>query len=151
LHWWPGVSDHRIAAAISLATADGPGAGRFLAAALLDALNAGAVLLAVGDAPRVPAVARFGIDFVFATDDSHIDEVIRAGVDEHARVVWAELLRCPRRARDDSSRDTGPLAAALAEGETIAEIRWRPGQDSQRNLELVVSGDRPRTLSLAST
>lgn len=107
---------------LRVATARGPGAGRFLALSLAEALASGTALVEVVDSPRPPPGARRGIDFVVAHAET--EEVIRAGLDDSGRVVSAELLRRPR--RDGSrGRAIGPeLMAVLRGADLIAAVRW---------------------------
>ena len=122
---------------LQVATAQGPGAGRFLAAALLDALSAGATLVEVVESPRPPSSAVRGIDFVFTTPDDDTDEIIRAGLAADTSVVSAELRRCAKLPRAECAVDAGQLIAALREAQAVAAVRWG-GEDGQ-GLGLVIT------------
>jgi hypothetical protein len=107
---------------LRVATARGPGAGRFLALSLVEALASGTALVEVVDSARPPPGARRGIDFVVAHPDT--EEVVRAGLDDGGRVVSAELLRRPRR-EGSRGRSIGPeLVAVLRGADLIAAVRW---------------------------
>lgn len=133
---------------IEVATARGPGAGRFLAAALLDALDAGARLLAIDEAPALPRPARSGIDFRFAGDGHDTDELIRVGLGEDSRVVTAQLLRCAKRPDEDGSCDPGSLIEALRGGHSVSAVRWLPREGAPRTVELVIGSDREISVAL---
>lgn len=110
-----------------VARADGPGAGRFLAVALADALESGSLLASVHASEEPPGVGESGIDFVFNAAPGALAEVIRAGMDRDGHVVCAELLRIarPRPAREPASEaNPGALLAALRAGTEIAELAW---------------------------
>lgn len=121
---------------LRVATARGPGAGRFLALSLTEALASGTDLAEVADSPRPPPGARRGIDFVFLHAES--EEVVRAGLDDGGRVVSAELLRRPRRG-PTRGRTIGPeLLATLRGADLIASLQWAPSGPGQEP-ELVVT------------
>jgi hypothetical protein len=124
---------------LQVATAHGPGAGRFLAAALLDALNAGATLVEVVESPRPPSMAVRGVDFVFTTPDDETDEIIRAGLGGDSTVVSAELRRCAKLPRADGQVQSRELVEALRAAQAVAELRW--GGVSGRALVVTVRTD----------
>ena len=136
-------------AAIPLATADGPGAGQFLAAALREALDSGARLLRVQPSPQPPFLASHGVDFVFCCDDRDTDEVIRAGLTSDGQVVTTHLLRCAK-AESPVATDTAALAEALRAGREIAEIRWDLHKRQHSALEILIRTDNPVRLAIPS-
>lgn len=115
---------------LRVARAEGPGAGRFLAAALTDALEGGGELLGVSASTERPDVGQRGIDFVFTAHPEEEEEVIRVGLDRHGHVLSAELLRRQRGLRVWHSSAPGDLLTALRSGNAVTELRWDGGGDT---------------------
>ena len=119
---------------IRVAVAHGPGAGRFLAMALVDALQSGVPLVAVsasrtsGPAHRVGVT---GVDFVFHQEDAEREEVIRAGLRQDGRVVSAEILRRVVRMRYAPYQAADELLAAVRSGQAVAELHWQYPPDTE--------------------
>lgn len=113
---------------LRVAVAHGPGAGRFLAMALVDALQSGVPLVAVsasrssGPAHRVGVT---GVDFVFYQGDGEREEVIRAGLAQDGRVVSAEILRRRPRMQYAPYQAADELLAAVRSGQAVAELHWQ--------------------------
>jgi hypothetical protein len=133
---------------LRVATADGPGAGRFLAAALLDALHGGPRLVAIELAPQPPWPAAYGVDFIFDTETAC--EVIRVTLAQDAQVVAAQLLRCPRTGRAEAISLAASLIEALHPGSEITGIRCQEANGSSQ-IEILVRTDQPVTVHLGST
>jgi hypothetical protein len=114
---------------LRVATARGPGAGRFLALSLTEALASGIELVEVVDSPRPPPGARRGIDFVFGHPET--EEVVRAGLDDGGRVVSAELLRRPRRASSRGHAIGPELLSMLRDADLITSLRWDDDRSSE--------------------
>jgi hypothetical protein len=113
----------------SIATADGPGSGRFLTLALLDALDGGSDLAAIRFDLVAPVRGAWtvGIGFAFHHEFSSGAEVIRAGVDPAGHVVAAELLRSARQPAARFGRQLA-LAAALHDGYAVESIHVESGR-----------------------
>ncbi len=112
---------------LRVAIASGPGTGRFLAAALTDALG-GAGLAAIIVPARPPAGSRWGIEFVFH-GETDSEEVICVGLDASGTVVTAEILRRPSRPVLGSSPSPAALTEALAGGDAVSSIQWSEAPD----------------------
>jgi hypothetical protein len=121
----------------------GPGAARFLTVSLRDALDAGIALLAIQRGTSSKVGARYAVDFIFASDDSSSDEVIRAGLDGEAQVHSAELTRCPKlHVRDGLPAEA--LRTLLAGGAHIQSLAWDPAE----NGKIVLSVATRQSLSI---
>jgi hypothetical protein len=110
---------------IRVAVARGPGAGRFLAMALVDVLQSGMPLVAVRVTTVTGSDPRSGVDFVFYQEDAEREEVIRAGLTSDGRVVSAEIVRRAARRHEGPCQAAEALLAALRSGETVSEIHWQ--------------------------
>lgn len=128
---------------IQVATAWGPGSGRFLAQALVDALQSDHDLIAVKESGSPPAGGARGVDFVFARAGAERDEIIRVGLDGDGRVVSAQLLRCASGQHGTTGPAAGELLEALRAGPSISALHWVPAGASPRGmLAITVSFDR---------
>jgi|GEM_PF-5846991 len=136
------------ASRLQVATADGPGAGRFLATALLDAIDGGATLLSIEACGQLPAASEYGVDFVF--DVGGATEIIRAGLGANGQVITTQLLRCRIGERPDQPTDPAALAHALRAGSEITQIRWHAGETPPRQLEITVRTDQPVTVQVGN-
>ena len=125
---------------VRVVTAGGDGVGRFLAAALLEALQVGGEVSVTESTDR-PAGCLAGFDFVFRRPRRA--EVIRVGVDAAHRVVSAELYRGQLRATGKSEASLWPdgLMRALGEGESVAEVKWHRSPSASEGLEIVMRRD----------
>ena len=132
---------------LSVARADGPGAGRFLALALSDALAGGQgqffLRAPTSTGPRY-------LDFLFPVNGGNQREVIRVEVDRAGQVVSAELLR-------ETGDSTAALFAAppdlldaLHSGSAVAEIVWDPADSSAgvRSVTVIMRSDRSFHVSI---
>jgi hypothetical protein len=131
---------------IAVANVRGPGASRFLARALADALASDLALVAIDptETPRGSAV-----EFVFAGDAEVMDEVIRAGRDATGRVKWVELvLRRPAGPRRPYP-NAHTLRDAIGSVDAITTLDWGTSIDGTRlcltlqadhRLHLLISG-----------
>lgn len=129
--------------AITVATACGAGVGRFLAAALTDALGSGVPLVAVRDVPGELPSAQAGIEFVFADAGSQYQEVIRVGVERDGTVVSVQIIRrSPERCSAHHSVEH-ELRSAVQSGNSVSMLRWLddPAAPRERVLAMSVSAD----------
>jgi hypothetical protein len=108
-----------IAIEYRVATADGEGAGRFLALSLADALNGGGELISI--APRCPGRL---IEFVFQFGDSVHHEVLRAHVGTRGEIVQADLIRRPVSEHRGGSAPDNALVEALRFGHPVLHLSW---------------------------
>lgn len=121
-----------------VATSEGRGSGRFVTLALLDALDAGAVLTTVRFQPYAPLPSAWSVDFVFGQEGGDEREIIRIGLDATGNVVAAELLRGHSSAPARAYRQAKELAAALRSGQSLQGVK----------LEFSASADEPRAVRL---
>jgi hypothetical protein len=131
---------------VCVARADGPGAGRFLAVALADALESGSQLACILASADPPGVGESAIDFVFSPGPGDLAEVIRAGMNRDGQVVCAELIRvswAPATRRPDPGSSPTELLAALRAGTEIAQLDW-----DESNLTVTMRSDRAFRVAL---
>jgi len=133
------------AADLPVATATGQGAGRFLAAALLDTLSGGGTLVWVTEAPA-PQRSTRGFDFVFASVDGATSEVLRAGTNQRSELVCAQLLRRSQPIHGPESPRALELAQALRVSKAVGFLRWQEQEDGFANLEVVLLPHRMAVL-----
>jgi hypothetical protein len=122
---------------LRIAISEGAGSGRFLAVALLDALDGGGDLSRLRLQPPSDARGKWSVDFVFEHAQPAYREVIRAGLDVADRVVFAELLRSsPDVALDAIAERHEPrfpgaaaLARALRAGSMIEFVKVDASED----------------------
>ena len=127
---------------VHVASSMGTGAGRFLAAALLDALQGGAELIAVNASREVPEGAARGIDFTFVTYGEESDEVIRVGLAPTSEVVSAHLLRRSTVGPEHRIAGAAELERALHSAHSVAAMRWYAPSGCGRSLDVVLQPDR---------
>lgn len=129
---------------IRVAVAHGRGAGRFLAMALIDALQSGMPLVAVHSRAMPGTARRSGLDFVFHQEGAEREEVIRAGLASDGRVVSAEIVRRHARVHGAPYRAMDDLLAAIRSGQAISEIHWQASHDEGTGgiLSIVVRSER---------
>jgi hypothetical protein len=152
-----------LGADITVATAWGPGVGRFLAEALVDALQSDLHLVAVEESAHAPADGLRGVDFVFAHDHSSHEEIIRVGLDAHGHVVSAALIRRRARQCQRSAGAEQDLLDAIRSGESVSALHWidRPASTAgregaadertpRRTLTITVRSDRSFQISLGN-
>lgn len=96
---------------LRIATAEGGGAGQFLARALVDVIEGGGVLERV-------IVTGSAVDFVFGGV-----ELIRARLGDGGEVVSAELWRCAGEPAGRAYRRGAAFGAALRAGKDVRAIR----------------------------
>jgi hypothetical protein len=153
----------RVDTDIKVATACGPGVGRFLAEALVDALQSDLHLVAVKDSVYAPPDGLRGVDFVFAREDSDDEEIIRVGLDQDGHVVSTELIRRTGRKGERSAAPEQELLAAIRSGESVSALHWidmpesRAGRDAaagelqpRRTLAITVRSDRRFQIALGN-
>lgn len=131
--------------------ADGPGSGRFLSLALVDALEDGSDLAAVRFHLVPPAVGQwsFGVAFAFQHEFSSEGEVVLAGVDAAGHVVAAELLRSGREPARRYRRQLA-LANALRGGHAVESIQLQTGGSGEpRSVTLVMENPEWFVLDLS--
>lgn len=119
-----------------------------MAAALLEAIDGGAELVAIEASAQPPTGAAYGVDFVF--DVGGAIEIVRAGLSPDAQVITTQLLRCPRDERPEQATDAGDLAHALRAGSEITGIRWHADETPSRQLEIMVRTDQPVTVQVGN-
>jgi hypothetical protein len=117
---------------IRVATACGPGVGRFLAEALVDALQSDLHLVAVEDSADPSGDGLRGVDFVFAREDSEREEIIRVGVDQDGHVVSTELIRRVGKEGQRTAAAEEELLAAIRSGESVSALHWIDRSESRR-------------------
>lgn len=129
---------------IRVAVAHGRGAGRFLAMALVDALQSGMPLVAVHSSAMPGPARRSGLDFVFHQEGAEREEVIRAGLASDGRVVSAEIVRRHVRVHGAPCGAVVELLAAIRSGQAISEIHWQASHDEGTAgiLSIVVRSER---------
>jgi hypothetical protein len=134
---------------LSIATADGPGSGRFLARSLLDALLGDAWLSGVRLQLLAPAEGTWSVDFVFVQDTTGVGEVVRAGLDPAGQVVSAQLLRTVAESAR-RYRSTAELAAALRRGTAVESVTLEtaPGSGEPRAVVLTFASFGSHKLKL---
>lgn len=138
-------TDHMNDMDIRVATACGPGVGRFLAEALVDALQSDLHLVAVEDSVGQSGDGPQSMDFVFGREDSNFEEIIRVGVDPDGHVVSTELIRRLGREGQRTATAEEELLAAIRSGESVSALHWiEPPDRAESRRERDADGLEPR-------
>lgn len=111
---------------LRVAHATGTGCGKFLAAAMRDAMPGSDVAFVQPSAD--------GIEFVFRAPGSGEHEIIRVELDDDGRVLRVDMLRAWRPQTQRRYLLTESLLHALAKKREIRRLQWRRDENSLGDL-----------------
>lgn len=139
----PLLASCRCVSALLVAHASGPGAGRFLARAILDPLRGGSRLVEVASQPDAAGAI---VELRFSRAEQDASEVVRCALDREGVPLDVQLWLVPEAAPPSALHAATRLAALVAASTDVVRVLLLPGpcavfEDEDGNVAVVPAGD----------